>query len=172
MAKFYKQELIDARTGEVIYATAIIPDVKDNEEHAKIFRLFSEKVLEDLAGMKGEAKLLLWFIAETTKLPYQSDLWIPVSYKKLAEELGVNERTIYKQIKKLLDLGYIEQFAPRNTTFRIKPDYLYKGVLAKYKSDKMERLMKELLKKQEQETIDNHLKEEIKEIRWKKRRLC
>jgi len=140
MAVVFKKEVIDPNTGEIIEAVAFIPEYKD-KDFAKIYKLFSKKLLEDLGTINGEAKLLFWLIAKTLELPTQSDLWIPVDYKEVAKELGITDRAVRKYIKRLKELGYIEQFRPRNTTFRIKPDYLYKGILSKYKNDQLEILI-------------------------------
>lgn len=149
MPKFYKQELVNPKTGEVVKVIGFIPEFRD-EDYAKIFELFSKKVLEDLDMLNGASSLLLWFIAQTTLLPYQSDLWIPVNYKELAKELGISEVSVKRHIKKLLDLGYIEQFSNRNTTFRIKPDYMFKGILTKYKNDEMEMLEREYFRRKQE----------------------
>ena len=140
MAVVFKKEVIDPNTGEIIQAVAFIPEYKD-KDFAKIYKLFSKKLLEDLGTINGEAKLLFWLIAKTLELPTQSDLWIPVDYKEVAKELNVAVISVKKYFKRLLELGYIEQFRPRNTTFRIKPEYLYKGILSKYKNDQLEILI-------------------------------
>ena len=140
MATVFKKEVVDPNTGEIIGAVAFIPEHKD-KDFAKIYKLFSKKLLEDLGTINGEAKLLFWLIAKTLELPTQSDLWIPVDYKEVAKELGITDRAVRKYIKRLKELGYIEQFRPRNTTFRIKPEYLYKGILSKYKNDQLEILI-------------------------------
>jgi len=140
MATVFKKEVIDPETGEVIEAVAFIPEAKD-KDFVKIYKLFSKRLLEDLGTINGEAKLLFWLIARTMELPVQSDLWIPVDYQEVARELKVSKRSVMSYFKKLLELGYIEQFRPRNATFRIKPDYLYKGILSKYKEDQMEILI-------------------------------
>jgi len=141
MTTVFKKEVIDPNTGEIIQAVAFIPEYKD-KDFAKIYKLFSKKLLEDLGTINGEAKLLFWLIAKTLELPIQSDLWIPVDYREVAKDLNTTERSIRRYFKKLLDLGYVEQFKPRNTTFRIKPEYLYKGVLSKYQNDQLEVLIR------------------------------
>jgi len=146
MTTVFKKEVVDPNTGEIIEAVAFIPEHKD-KEFAKIYKLFSKKLLEDLGTINGEAKLLFWLIAKTLNLPTQSDLWIPVDYKEVAKDLNMSVISIKRYFKKLLDLGYIEQFKPRNTTFRIKPDYLYKGILSKYKNDQLEILINKESKK-------------------------
>jgi len=132
---FFKKELIDASTGEYLTAIVYIPEAKD-KEFAKVYRLFSEKVVEDLVNRVitgGEAKILLWFLAKTVELPVQSDMWIPVDYKELGEIVGLHKDNVYKYIKQLVKKGYLEQYKNRQTVFRLKPDYVYKGVLVKYK---------------------------------------
>ena len=140
MAVVFKKEVIDPNTGEIIEAVAFIPEHKD-KDFAKIYKLFSKKLLEDLGTINGEAKLLFWLIAKTLELPIQSDLWIPVDYNEIARELNVSAVSIKRYFKRLLDLGYIEQYQKRQKIFRIKPDYLYKGVLSKYKNDELEALI-------------------------------
>ena len=141
MATVFKKEIIDPNTGEIIEAVAFIPEHKDREEYVKLFKLFSQRLLEDLGTINGEAKLLFWLIAKTVELPKQGDLWIPVDYKEVAGELNVSKRSVMSYFRRLLNLGYIEQFRPRNTTYRIKPDFLYKGILSKYKNDQLEVLI-------------------------------
>ena len=156
MTTVFKKEVIDPNTGEVIQAVAFIPEYKD-KDFAKIYKLFSKRLLEDLGTINGEAKLLFWLIAKTLELPIQSDLWIPVDYKEVAEDIGVSVISVKRYFKKLLDLGYIEQFRPRNTTFRIKPEYLYKGVLSKYQNDQLEVLIRK--DRERAEIIDVDLEE-------------
>jgi len=132
---FFKKGLIDPETGEYIVAVAFIPQPRD-KGFAKVYELFERKLVEDLANgvlTGAEAKLLLWFLAKTTKLPVQADGWIAIRYEKVAEELKLHTITVAKAVRKLIEKGYLEQFAPRQTLFRLKPDYVYKGVLAKLK---------------------------------------
>ena len=140
MAVVFKKEVVDPNTGEIIEAVAFIPEHKD-KDFAKIYKLFSKKLLEDLGTINGEAKLLFWLIAKTLELPVQSDLWIPVNYEEIAKELNVSKRSVMSYFKKLLELGYIEQYQRRQKIFRIKPEYLYKGILSKYQNDQLEILI-------------------------------
>ncbi len=141
MAVVFRKEVIDPNTGEIIEAVAFIPEHRD-KDFAKIYKLFSKKLLEDLGTINGEAKLLFWLIAKTLELPIQSDLWIPVDYNEVAKELNVSVVSIKRYFKRLLDLGYIEQYQKRQKIFRIKPDYLYKGILSKYQNDQIEALIR------------------------------
>lgn len=132
---FFKKMLIDAETGEYITAVAYIPEAKDRD-FAKVYKLFSEKLLQDLAKGEltgGELRLLAWFLAKTVQLPVQSDMWIPVKYGDLAKEVQLHEVVVKRYIRRLVEKGYLEQFAPRRAVFRLKPDYVYKGVLTKLK---------------------------------------
>ena len=146
----FQKEVIDKETGEVIKAVAVIPEVRD-KDFVKIYKFFSEKLLQDLGSINGEAKLLFWLIAKTVNLPIQSDLWVQVDYNAVAKELGTNERTVRRYFKKLLEKDYIEQFKARQTAFRIKPDLLYKGNLSKYKADQMDNLIREKIREEEEE---------------------
>lgn len=134
----FRKEVVDPDTGEVIQAVAIIPEVRDRE-FVKIYKVFSEKLLQDIGSLNGEARLLFWLMAKTLELPIQSDLWLPIIYESVAKELGTNIRTVKRYFKRLLEKGYIEQFKFRRAVFRIKPEYLYKGNLSKYKADQVNR---------------------------------
>jgi len=123
--------LLDLETANVVEAVAIIPEIKD-KEFAKVYKLFSEKVLLSLASMGYEAKLLVWFLAQTVKLPQQSDMWILVDYEQVAKEIGVSTVSVKRYVKKLLELGFIEQFKKRQTVFRLRPELVYKGILVRY----------------------------------------
>jgi len=132
---FFKKEVLDPETGEYLEFIAFIPQPKD-KNFTKVFRLFGDKVVEDLANgilTGGEAKLLLWFLAETTKLPVQSAGWIPVKYEELAKTTSLGVDTVRKYIKKLVEKGYLEQFQKGQKVFRLKPNYVYRGILAKLK---------------------------------------
>lgn len=91
-------------------------------DFVKTFKLFFEKSLKDLSLLNpGEVKLLLWFWVKTMNLP-QGGLWIPVEYKAVAKELGVSLKSVERYFKRLEELGYIDQFSPGQTIFRIKPE--------------------------------------------------
>lgn len=126
-----KKTLFDLETADVVEAVAIIPEAKD-KDFAKVYKLFSEKALLSLASMGYETKLLIWFLAQTVKLPQQSDMWIPVDYEEVAKEIGVSVVSLKRYVRKLLALGFIEQFKRRQTIFRLKPEFVYKGILVKY----------------------------------------
>jgi len=132
---FFKKKVIDAETGEYITAIAFIPEPKD-KEFAKVFKLFGERLLEDLANRQltgGELKILAWFLAKTIELPIQSEMWIPVIYEKMAEEVRLNKDVVNRYVKRLVRKGYLEQLAPKRAVFRLKPEYVYKGYLVKLK---------------------------------------
>ena len=132
---FFKKGLIDPETGEYVVAVAFIPQPRD-KGFAKVYELFERKLVEDLANgvlTGAEAKLLLWFLAKTTKLPVQADGWMFVSYEEIAKEVGLHVVSVKKSIRKLIEKGYLEQKERRQKVFRLKPDYVYKGILAKLK---------------------------------------
>jgi len=136
----FKKRLIDADTGEYITAIAFIPEAKD-KGFAKVYELMSRKLFEDLANKVitgGEAKLLLWFLAKTVELPVQSDMWIPVDFRKVAEEVKLSPRVVHMYVKQLVKKGYLEQFKNRHSTFRLKPDLVYKGYLVRLKESEID----------------------------------
>jgi hypothetical protein len=138
-------ELVDTTTGEVVNAIAYVPEARD-KGFVKLYKLLSSKLLEDLGSLNGEARLLLWFIAKTLELPVQSDMWIPITFEEVAKDLKVSTRTIRSYIKRLLKLGYIEQYRKKHLTFRVKPDFLYKGSLVKYKEACLEEDLRRMRK--------------------------
>jgi len=128
-----KKVLFDLETASFVEAVAVIPEAKDREEFVKVYKLFSEKVLLDLSSLGYEAKVLLWLLAKTLEQPFQSEMWIPVSYGEVAKDIGLSEVSVKRYFKKLLELGYVEQFRRRQTIFRLRPEFVYKGVLVRYK---------------------------------------
>jgi len=133
-----KMDLVNPETGEVIEAIVYVPRDKD-DQFVKVYKLLGSKVLEDLRSLSGEAKLLLWFIAKTLELPVQSDLWIPVTFREVAKDLGTSEVSVKRYFKRLVEKGYLEQYAPRKTVYRVKPEYLYRGSLTRYWEEKLTR---------------------------------
>jgi len=134
---FFFKDVIDADTGEVITAIAFVPEPRD-KDFVKVYKLFSEKLLMDLANKVitgGELKIIAWFLAKTVELPFQSDMWIPVRYETLAEEVKLHKEVVKRYVRSLIRKGYLEQFQKGQKIFRLKPDFVYKGVLVKYKEE-------------------------------------
>lgn len=105
---------------------------KGDQKFTKTFDLFHTKILEELGVMNGEAKLLLYLLALTKNLPINTHGWISLDYQTAIEDLKTTDRTLFRYLEKLLNLGYIEQKKNKQTIFRIKPEYVYRGVLGEY----------------------------------------
>jgi len=129
MSMIMRKTLVDPNTGEVLEGYVIIPEMRDNG-FVKVFRAFTEKLLQDLRSMNSELKILNWMLAKTMELPIQSEMWVPVLYEDVAEETGLKLRTVKRGFASLRNKGYLEQFAPRRPVYRIRPSYLYKGNLS------------------------------------------
>lgn len=147
MRPILEKEVLDTETGEVYKVIGLLPEARD-KDFLKVYKLFSEKVLQDLGSMNGETRLLMWFIAQSINLPTQSEMWIPIDYLEVAKEIGVSKRSMHFYIKKLIELGYIEQYSKRQRIFRLKPDFVYRGILTKFKEDELSKTLKEIEKRE------------------------
>jgi hypothetical protein len=113
---------------------AFIPsNPKDREPYTKVY---GEKVLEVLRTKRlrgSELNVFLWFIGKND----WGNEWIPVNYKKLANELNISVITVKKAIKTLLELKWLIQFSPRQTVFRLNPEFVYRGgIISKIQTEK------------------------------------
>ena len=118
--------------GEVVYLDlildAFIPrSPKDKEPYTKVY---GEKLLQLIKDRKlkaSELEIFLWFVAKNSSKDTWNNEWIPVDYRKLAEELGISEITVKRAIKTLLKLKLIVQWKKRVPSFRLNPDYCFRG---------------------------------------------
>ena len=108
--------------------SAFIPRTpKDKEPYVKVY---GEKILKFIEKdkLKGsDLKVFLWFVAKNSDKKTWNNEWINVDYKELAKELGVSDRTIRKAIKTLIELKLIVQWKKRIPSFRLNPDYCFRG---------------------------------------------
>lgn len=125
-------ELVNPETGEIVRVVGIIPEERDNG-YVKVFKLFTQKVINDLkAGIDGAINTLMWFINQIQDLPPDSDPIVIAEPEKIAQELGVTERTVRRHLKLLKDHGYLEQVRDRHHVYRVNPRMIFKGVLTRY----------------------------------------
>jgi len=118
--------------GEVVYLdfmiNAFIPRTpKDKEPYTKVY---GEKILELIKQKKlkaSELEVFLWFVGKNSSKDTWNNEWIPVDYRELAKELGFSEWTIKMAIKTLLKLKLIVQWKRRIPSFRLNPDYCFRG---------------------------------------------
>jgi len=118
--------------GEVVYLDfvidAFIPRTpKDKEPYTKVY---GERILNLIKSRKlraSELEVFLWFVGKNSGKKGWNNEWIPVDYEKLAEELGYTSRTIKSAVKTLLKLKLIVQWKKRIPTFRLNPDYCFRG---------------------------------------------
>lgn len=126
------RKVVDPNTGEVLSVIAIVPEVRDRG-FAKVYELFSWRVLEDLKQLGGASGLLLMMVAKTTELGVNSDGWFFLEIDEMGELLGVSRATVFNYLKILKEKGYIEQKKSRQTVWRIVPDLVFKGNLTRYR---------------------------------------
>ncbi len=112
---------------------AFIPRTpKDKEPYVKVY---GERILDLIRNRKlkaSELEVFLWFIGKNSDKDGWNNEWISVDYKELGKELNLNPDTVRRAIKTLIKLKLIVQWKPRKTTFRLNPDYCFKGgVIAK-----------------------------------------
>jgi hypothetical protein len=148
--------------GEVLYIdlilNAFIPNPpKDKEPYIKVY---GEKLLELIVQKKlknSTLNVFLWFMGKTGKDLWNND-WINVDYNEIANELGITYRSVKNAIKELKELKIIVQWRPRQTVFRLNPEYCFKGgVIAKEK-------MKEEINGSDAETIEEFTEKAVKAL--------
>ena len=105
---------------------------KDKEPYTKVY---GEKLLILIKNRKlkaSELEVFLWFVGKNSGKDGWNNEWINVDYEELAKELGFTSRTIKSAIKNLLKLKLIVQWKKRIPSFRLNPEYCFKGgVIAK-----------------------------------------
>jgi len=118
--------------GEVVYLDlvldAFIPRApKDKEPYTKVYGERLLHLIKDRKLKASELEVFLWFVAKNSGKGTWNNEWIPVDYKELAKELGFSEWTIKMAIKTLLKLKLIVQWKRRIPSFRLNPDYCFRG---------------------------------------------
>lgn len=109
------------------------PRRRHDKDFIKIFKLFSEKCLEDFGVLNGELKLLIYMMGRLQEEPMNTDGWIDLESDVLITELKTTERTYRLYLNKLKKFGYIEQKRPKSSIWRINPEYVYRGDLVESK---------------------------------------
>lgn len=132
----HRRRLVDLTTGETVTAVALIPEARD-AGFTKIFDLFSNEILAKIGVMNGELKLLVFFLAKTKDSSLQSDGWIPLTQKEMAQAIGVSARTVQNYLRKLKACGFIEQDRHHGYLWRIRPELVYRGSLVRYFSTRV-----------------------------------
>jgi len=127
---YYKKELLDTETGELVKATVFVRVWgKPDKGFTKLFDVFVEQLVldDDIAGKA--IRLLLYMIR---KLPRDS-LEVALVPREVMEELKISESTYYKWLKILMNKGIIEKRA-RNI-YRLKPYTIIRGTMEKVLED-------------------------------------
>jgi hypothetical protein len=102
----------------------------------KVFPIFLEDLLAAMRNKKlaGAEGLLLYLMSCVMDLPVNAmgkNLGIHIAIKDVAQATGKKERAIKKNLRTLLDLGFLIQPTPRIPIYILPPDYIYRGVLRK-----------------------------------------
>lgn len=135
-------ERIDAGTGEIVRSSyAIIVDKKHSDnDFVKVFKCFTQKVLDDLEIESGKAKLLFWFIDQVQDLKVNQMPIIVASVNKISKDLGCANISVYKWLSLLIEKGYISKFKESDgkilqNTYRINPAFIIKGKLSEMEQE-------------------------------------
>ncbi len=119
----------DEKTGQVIETVdkAIFFGHKAflDKGYVKIFVAFLRDILEDDEVLKGPIRLFLYAI----DLMNYNDLQVAIVPQKAVEDLGIDRRTFYRWLRKLLDKGYMEKIAIN--VYRLRPYTAIKGQMKK-----------------------------------------
>jgi len=135
---------------------AFIPRTpKDKEPYVKVY---GERILTLIKNNKlraSELDVFLWFIGKNSDKNGWNNEWINVDYKELAKELNLSEITIKRAIKTLLKLKLIVQWKKRIPSFRLNPDYCFRGGVIGKKQVKKEIEEKEFKERAEEWTANS-----------------
>lgn len=138
-----KRKLMNPETGETVDVVALVPEVKDRG-FTKVFDLFATELLRDLGLMNGEARLLLLMLAKLKQEPVQGEGWLRLPVEEIAKALACSRSTAFRYLRRLKQKGYIEQDRPGSYLWRIKPELVYRGILAKYFDEEGQRFIEKI----------------------------
>jgi hypothetical protein len=120
-----KMILYDEDTGQILETAdrAIFFGHKAflDKGYVKIFVAFLRDILEDREVLKGPIKLFLYAV---DLMDYNS-LQVAIVPQQAIKDLGIDRRTFYRWLRKLLDKGYMEKVAVN--VYRLKPYTAIKG---------------------------------------------
>ena len=118
------KELVDPKTGE-IYEFPVrlwVPKgARDTEGFVKVFDFFWEKVIRDPDIAKSAIRLWFWIC---DNLAF-NQTEIEISPRKVANDLNVTERQVYKWIKRLCEKGIIRKI--KRGLYEIPPFTVIRG---------------------------------------------
>jgi predicted transcriptional regulator len=127
------KEMIDRETGEKFY----IPIFTRSKHEGGFFMAIQEGFVHIAKlGLKGQELQILLFIMG--KLDFEN--WIRVSQAEISKELNIARPHISSAIKKLVEFGILHKGPKVGTsyTYRLDPDFGYKGRASSKKKLKAE----------------------------------
>lgn len=131
------EERVDSKTGEIVRTGyAIIVDrPKGDKDFVKIFKCFTQKVLDDLEIESGKAKLLFWFIDQVQEMKINQEPVIIATVEMISNDLKCAEISIRKWLALLIEKGYIRRHLTPNgkilhNMYIINPGFVIKGKLS------------------------------------------
>jgi len=131
------EERVDNETGEIVRTGyAIIVDrPKGDINFVKVFKCFTQKVLDDLEIESGKAKLLFWFIDQVQEMRINQEPVIIATVEMISDDLGCAEISVRKWLAVLIEKGYVKRrLTPKgkilHNMYIINPGFVIKGKLS------------------------------------------
>ena len=131
------EERIDAATGEIVRSGYVImvDKPKGDDGFVKVFKCFTQKVLDILGVENGRAMLLFWFINQIQDLRVNQIPIIMATTEMMSDDLGCSEISIKRWLSFLIEHDFISRrLTPKGkimpNTYIINPAYIIKGKLS------------------------------------------
>ena len=128
------EERVDSETGEIVRTGyAIIVDRPNGDkDFVKVFKCFTQKVLEDLEIENGKAKLLFWFIDRVQGMRINQEPVIIATVEMISDDLKCAEISVRKWLAVLIEKGYVKRcLTPKgkilHNMYIINPGFVIKG---------------------------------------------
>ena len=136
------EERVDSETGEIVrtgYAV-IVDRSKGDTNFVKVFKCFTQKVLDDLEIESGKAKLLFWFIDQVQGMRINQEPVIVATVEMISDDLGCAEISARKWLAVLIEKGYVKKcLTPKgkvlHNMYIINPGFVIKGKLSDIEND-------------------------------------
>ena len=105
------EERVDSETGEIVRTGyAIIVDRPNGDkDFVKVFKCFTQKVLDDLEIENGKAKLLFWFLNQHRNIRKGQKCLIIATVEMMSDDLGCAKISVSRWISFLIKNGYIKR---------------------------------------------------------------
>jgi hypothetical protein len=137
-------ELVDPATGERHAVVKPRSGLRMPKDHGftKLFEAFALAIQRDLRYFTDpDVRVLLWFQCKTLEVPFKGEGWVTVRVEDIMRVTGISRRAVFKSLERLQHgfdapshhtTRYLEQRRFRSPQWRIRPVFMFKGVLARY----------------------------------------